>query len=118
MGKPMKHAVSIMASALSTCASQVEIADYQRGGPTADQVERIEAQVVMPAGAQPLKRYLRTYFPDQGRIIGQYRLGSQPGIRSQPTPDEMVLDGGCSAVTLIFDPSTSTIEDVACNGVA
>ena len=72
----------------------------------------------MPAGAEPVGHYLRTYFPDGSRIVGQYLLAETPGIRSQIEPDSAIMDGGCGVVTVIFNTDTSVVESVACNGVA
>lgn len=84
----MKWIVSLLALGLLECDHPV--AEFRRGGPTADQIAAIEAKVVMPPEASPIDRYLRTYFPENGRIIGQYNLGEQKGVRGVPERDQFI----------------------------
>lgn len=104
---------------LSACAPGTRaVADYEAGGPSEAVIADLEAQVVMPKGAEPLATYLRTYFYDGTNVVGQYRRGPPSGIRSVAEAQAYWLDGGCGNVNVIYNPASKVVEGVACNGVA
>jgi len=84
-------------------------------------MDRIEARIVMPAGASPLTLYGRYYAwepRDDGvrKVLGTYVRGERPErhwVRQNELP--LVLDGGCGIVTLTYDPDADRIERVECN---
>lgn len=98
-------------------------------GNEADQqaiMDRIEREVRLPEGADPLASYERSYAwqrPDDGvrKVIGVYLEpdGESRGRRwvaENALP--MILDGGCGMITLSYDVATQRIEHVTCNGAA
>jgi len=104
---------------LSACVPGTRsVSEYEAGGPSETVVADLEARVVMPEGARPLSAYLRTYFHQGTKIVGQYRLGPPTGVRSVVEAEGAWLDGGCSIVTVSYDPVSKVVEGVACNGVA
>ncbi len=104
---------------LSACAPGTRVvADSEAGGPSEAVIAELEAQVIMPEGAQPLSAYLRTYYPEDGKVIGQYTLERRTGIRSLPDLETVWFDGGCGIVNIVYDPGTQIVEHAYCNGVA
>lgn len=85
-----------------------------------DQImNRIEAQVRMPARAHPLNSYRRYYYRDGPVIIGLYLSSTTPGREWITKEDRRwVLDGGCGVVTVTFSPKTNNVISVDCNGEA
>lgn len=90
--------------------------------PTIDLVEKVEAELKMPAGTK-LSSYARYYYGQisQGRrvLIGEFVLGSDaPGVHivtSEKAPE--ILDGGCSLIDLKYDVENRVVVDISCNGV-
>lgn len=116
MIRAVSASIVLLLGACSTPAPP--FAEYLPGGPSARTIAELEARVVMPDGAEPVSAYLRTYYPHGAKVAGLYRLESRTGIRSVPTLDVMVMDGGCGVVTVIYEPMTKVIEEAYCNGVA
>lgn len=87
-------------------------------------VDRIEREIRMPRGAEPLASYARYYAwqRDQaasGTVLASYVLGGagQPGrywTRENRLP--ALVDGGCTRVILSYDVATQRIHDTYCNG--
>jgi len=83
-------------------------------------LDRIEANVTMPVGADRLEAYARYYaLTDSGsEVTAVYlKLGNeQPGrrwVNERELP--IVLDGGCGVVTVMADAATATLRSVFCN---
>lgn len=86
-------------------------------------MDRIEAEVRMPRGAQPLAEYGRYYawrLEDGRRKVAAVYYSEENPRRHWVTEDRLpaILDGGCNVVTLRFDVAADKIEWVRCNGVA
>jgi hypothetical protein len=95
--------------------------------PTAEQeaiMDRIEREVRLPEGADPLGAYLRYYALHQDGhgtrvVIGYYVRSTSPGRRwVDETEQPMIDDGGCSIVQVVYDLATQSIQNAYCNGVA
>jgi hypothetical protein len=87
---------------------------------------RIEARVVMPRGADPIAGYDRAYAwdpdaPAASRVIAIYvRVDANWVGRRWVAADALpvVMDGGCSVVTLTYDVASDRVEQIGCNGYA
>ena len=99
----------LLAFAIPACAAS----------PSEEIIDRIEATVRMPAGANSLARYRRYYHRDEQAVIGTYVLSSNPG-REWRTKDKtiLVLDGGCGVVNVVFSIKENRVTYADCNGVA
>jgi hypothetical protein len=91
---------------------------------TASEADAIEARIKMPDGAPaPLSRYARyyNYASQDGHVLIQgyfvYGLGDRPG-RYLNTEDPGIDDGGCSVITIYYDPQRQRVAGIFCNGVA
>lgn len=87
-------------------------------------MDRIEREVRLPEGAGPLADYGR-YYAWQDRedgirkVIAIYVREPDPARHwVAETQLPLVLDGGCSIVSLSFDIAAGRIEAVTCNGEA
>jgi hypothetical protein len=111
-------------------APQPVVPTAEPSGAEAEQqaiMDRIEREVRLPDGADPLASYERSYAWQQRedgtrRVMGVYvspDVGESRGRRwvaENQLP--MILDGGCSMITLSYDVATQRIERVTCNGEA
>lgn len=90
---------------------------------TEAEADAIEARVSMPDGGQPLAAYARyyTYVTLGGHeLIEAYFVagfGGPPG-RYLNKEGPLVDDGGCSIITLYYDPQSGHIAGLSCNGRA
>ena len=83
----------------------------------------IESKVVMPEGTPPLDHYARYYaMRSDGSVVGEYISG---GFREKPGRQwvefdklPLVYDGGCSVVTITYDPRWRIVSRPRCNGYA
>ena len=89
--------------------------------PTAEEtalMDRIEREVRMPEGAQPLARYHRSYaWMGDRTVIGIYEdFSPEPPARNWIEPDALPVlnDGGCSVITIFYYPATSRLN-LMCN---
>lgn len=84
-------------------------------------MNRIEARIVMPSGAEPISNYTRYYgWADQAHrtIQAVYELGGERTSIWLPSERMMAIeDGGCSIVTFTYDVTTDEVEGLVCNGV-
>jgi hypothetical protein len=90
-------------------------------------IDRIEAALLMPVGAEPLSAYRRRYggVVEEGRrmIWGVFHL---PVFASDDPPIDiidyrpisLVEDAGCSVVTVKYDAEADRVLWVICNGEA
>jgi hypothetical protein len=89
----------------------------------------IERQVAAAHPSLPMKRFARFYAHEtDGSIRAVYLYaneGSEPilgkaGSVIWTTPDKLpvVYDGGCSVVTVTYDPGPKKLTGARCNGVA
>jgi hypothetical protein len=91
-------------------------------------MDRIERDVRLPDGADPLAAYIRYYAwqrqPDGGRkVVAVYTAFAaerpeRPGrhwVAEGALP--MVDDGGCGIVSLRYDVAAQRIEEIVCNAV-
>ena len=92
-----------------------------------DLMERIEREVRLPPGADPLSSYSHSYAWQQRadgvrKVAAFYEslTGNFRGMRRWTTEREfpMIADGGCGVVTFTYDVATHRFEDMRCNGVA
>jgi|JI10StandDraft_1071094.scaffolds.fasta_scaffold11203_6 hypothetical protein len=99
-------------------------------------VQAIEQQVVMPPGAQPLHEYNRFYvrrqLSDRDVVQGRFLLRrpyypQRSGFALEGIPNAyatteqslpIVMDGGCTVVTVFFDVATMTLLPLAQEGMA
>lgn len=87
-------------------------------------MDRIEREVRLPDGAQPLTAYGRFYAWQQRedgirKVLAVYVTGESPGrhwVAENALP--VVLDGGCGIISLSYDVAAQRIEHVVCNGEA
>ena len=92
-GMKVIAAVSLL-GALQGCTSSPPSAE-------AELMDKIERQVKLPAGAEPLARYARYYALDrQGQVLGVYLI---------PFSYDIGPDDGCSEVTANFE-----LKDTSC----
>lgn len=90
---------------------------------TAAEVDAIEIRIKMPAGASPLASYGRYYtyvVMDGHRLIEGYLVAkpfARPG-RYLNSAGPGIDDGGCSVITVYYDPERQHIAGTFCNGVA
>jgi hypothetical protein len=88
------------------------------------EMERIEREVRLPAGARPLPAYDRFYAEtDRGRILGVYLLaGRGHGGESHWLDDRKDLPfiegGGCKEINLTVDRTNSIVTAISCNPTA
>ena len=83
-------------------------------------MNRIEEQLVLPQGAEPISKYDRFYTRDGKIVVGTLVLGKS-GSRSwvKSISDlPQVFDGGCGVINVRYNPKSDTVENVHCNGVA
>ena len=83
-------------------------------------LDRIEANVSMPVGAERVEVYARYYAitNDGSDITGIYlRIGNEAPGRRWVNERELpiVMDGGCGVVTVVADAATATVRSVFCN---
>tara|TARA_B110001454_G_scaffold211806_1_gene227890 strand:- start:313 stop:618 length:306 start_codon:yes stop_codon:yes gene_type:complete len=84
-------------------------------------IRNIEARVELPQRASPVSRYRRHYAfkkDDPNIVEAVYERGGRPSsfwLKWDEMP--IILDGGCSVVTFIYDLRTQSFKNVACNGV-
>jgi len=93
--------------------------------PPATLLDRIEAQVRLPAGAQDLATYRRYYAVARGpaerpaRISAVYILHApSPGrqwAREQDLPD--YFGGGCGRISFTYDVRRGRLRNLTCNDV-
>jgi len=90
-------------------------------------MDRIEREVRLPEGADPLASYERSYAWEQRedgvrKVIGVYLSPDAGESRGRRWVAEnalpMIVDGGCGMIRLGYDVATQRIEYVTCNGVA
>lgn len=95
------------------------------GRPTAQVLDKLERALILPEGAGPLERYSRTYayradlrgrLLIEGLLVAGWKVGRQ-GVHPADMPLSP-LDGGCSVITLLYDPAAQRFLEVDCNGVA
>ena len=83
-------------------------------------MDKIERQVVMPKGAEPLSRYERYYYRRGGEVVGIYVFGPRASGRRWVADRKnapLVFDGGCSVVNVVFVVASGDIR-THCNGLA
>ena len=90
----------------------------------------IEQEVRLPTTAFKLENYARYYARDGSRIIGVYITTVDPKNHHFDLPvgqnrwvsetDDLpvINDGGCSVITVSYDPGARKVESVTCNGEA
>jgi len=134
--------VQLLALFLATACAQAPAQNNQGVGPkqalrpdhvvrpdvTQDALmDRIEREVRLPPGADPLSSYARSYAWHQGkdgtRTVAAYYeslTGDFRGRRRWTTEREfpLIADGGCGVVTFSYDPATGRFENISCNGYA
>ena len=93
-------------------------------------MDRIEATVQLPKGAWPLDEYGRYYaYSKPGEVLAIYLVPAKPlpknllkaGNRrwmGDAGDMPMILDGGCTQVTIRSDVATNHFLSIFCNGVA
>lgn len=88
-------------------------------------MDRIERDIRLPEGAGPLASYARFYAwqqreDDVRKVVAIYDgvTGAMPPGRRWVTETDfpLVMDGGCSIVTLSYNVAEQRIEHVTCNG--
>ena len=86
-------------------------------------MDQIERQVRLPEGASPLATYARFYAWQQRgdairKVVATYvALGEPPGRRwVEETDFPLIMDGGCSVITMSYNVTTQQVEHVSCNG--
>ena len=114
----------VMAKTLPILAAALCVGACSASNPEQDAVMKaIEAQVSLPAGAAPLRDYVRYYAWEQDRrtadakVAAAYLLHDGVPGRRWVTREELPLqiDGGCSFVSLTYTLSENRIERVECN---
>lgn len=83
-------------------------------------MNRIEEQLVLPHGAEPISKYDRFYTRDGEIVVGTLVLGKSGTHRWVKSIAELpkVFDGGCGVINVRYSPKSDTVENVYCNGVA
>jgi hypothetical protein len=111
-------------------------------------MDQIESTIRLPNGAELLGRYARYYaFDDKGDVVGVYLiLGDDPSVCKDGdgrTGDQcyildwggkdvragervwvptgklpVVIDGGCTVVSIHFNRAKKSFDEVRCNGIA
>jgi hypothetical protein len=83
-------------------------------------LDRIEARLVLPPGAYPLKGYSRAYAWSAGRtkVRGMFSHGPDRRYWVPEAELPLVMDGGCDYVEIVFDIRVDKVEHAACNGEA
>lgn len=119
----MKRSFIILAFGLVACSSAAERQHSQL-------MQQVEEQVQLPKGAQRLEHYARYYAEDGHRIVATYITIVDPTNRYYDLPvgqqrwlDDhrnlpAISDGGCSIVSVIYDPKARSVPQAFCNGVA
>ncbi len=91
------------------------------GGRPDDRIlDRIEARLILPKGAEPLHSYSRAYaWVHAGKQVeGRFLLGDDRRYWTRASELPMILDGGCAFVSVLFDVRRGEVESVQCNGEA
>ena len=95
-------------------------------------LHKIESSLKLPKGTKPLGSYDRyyAYAVRKGRkvLVGVFLYSlalpgiaeAVPGLHILEKESDLpvVLDGGCTVVTVVLDPDRLQEADVSCNGVA
>jgi hypothetical protein len=99
-----------------------ETANWQ---PSVRAVADLEATMTLPPGAKLITKYARYYTGEMeaGRpiilgilVLDDHRPAGTYIISETAMP--LILDGGCTVITVKFDVHASQIESLACNGFA
>ncbi len=81
-------------------------------------MDRIEARIVMPAGAAPLAGHARFYaWADKGRskVTAVYLAVGAPGRKWVGFDDLPAFDSGaCAVVALVYDVRSASIDEIGC----
>ena len=96
-------------------------------------MEAVEDKLIMPPDARPWSEYARYYSaqPD-GKIIGIFIVPDDPSHQNEfynlPAGERRwvgdyrnlpsIMDGGCTILTVMFDPHSKKREGPFCNGEA
>ena|SRR5215212_8111119 len=79
----------------------------------------IERSITLPPGAAPVAKYRRYYAwsrDDAGIVDAVYVLGGEPDNFWFPADDmPIVLDGGCTVISIEFSIATGEAISVRCN---
>jgi len=94
--------------------------------PSASAIAALEGQLKLPKGAWPLSGYDRyytgTWVSGRRMIKGVLYIehANQHGKVRIVTEQELpvIMDGGCSVVTVFFDVATNRVAGTFCNGIA
>jgi len=90
--------------------------------PSQREIQVLEQEISMPAGARPLSSYNRYYsavLRDGRRVIHGIYFGNGGKTTVAESGDlPVVMDGGCGVVNVIYDVESHKFIDVFCNGVA
>lgn len=117
----LKQALAIAALLLCGPAALAQTAPPPQSAPSAEEVavmDRIEHDVRLPRGAPPLAQFGRSYawLGDRSVVaIYEHVQESVAGRRWVAARDlPHIDDGGCSIITVFYDPATRHI-DTMCN---
>ena len=119
----MRRSARPCIAAIAMLASACSVSPPEEREPSSDPqglIELIEARVVLPKGSRPLREYTRHYaYSPDGKVVGRFVSGADETKWLADHRDlPLILDGGCSILTIEFDPATLRFDKVACNGVA
>jgi hypothetical protein len=111
----------VLAACLGLPVVQCWASDNGIRVPKIEEVRRIEALIVMPKGAHPIRDYTRFYGADvydgHREIYGQFELGGDKKIHLVDHVDN-VFDGGCAIVSFAYNLDARGFRFIECNGVA
>lgn len=91
--------------------------------PSQDEIQALEREISMPAGARPVSTYDRYYAAvsqDGRRVIHgiYFGNGGKTTIEASGRLPLSMLDGGCGVVNVYYDVESHKFIRVFCNGVA
>ena len=105
---------ALLASCSAQSTSEATVSDSEAERIMND----IESSIEMPEGALPIAQYTRSYF-ESGNVIEAIYIDSDlaPPKGRYWNPETIVSmeDGGCSQISVTYDPATEEIT-ANCNG--
>ncbi|MEM1133460.1 MAG: hypothetical protein AAGH53_11015 [Pseudomonadota bacterium] len=119
----------LFSSVLMSCGEepQSDVEEQPQSATYKDILARnIERTITLPDGAYAMDEYARIYFlASNGVVHALYITFEEPQFKvgkSVWVDDEnafpLILDGGCSVVSVVYKIETGSFISVCCNGVA
>ena len=116
--RPSLHGAVMTSRLISTIATPIPLASCADQTRSESIMDDIETRIEMPEGALPIDQYTRSYFENGDVIEAIYvdsDLAPPKGRYWNPKKIVSMEDGGCSQISVTYDPATEEIT-AHCNG--